>query len=54
MAKLNVTEVIKRPLITEQLANLAEVTNLVAFQVDRRANKIQIKQAVEQLERARS
>ena len=36
-------------MITEKLTRLGEKLNKVAFRVDRKANKLQIKQAVEQL-----
>ncbi len=42
-------QVIKKPLVTEKGAVLREVYGTYAFQVDRRANKHQIKGAVEQL-----
>lgn len=42
-------EVIKRPLITEKvMADQAEA-NTVAFEVDPRANKVEIKKAVEEI-----
>ena len=47
MAKLSHYDVIKEPLITEQLSYGTEYDNIYGFRVDRRANKIQIKQAVE-------
>jgi large subunit ribosomal protein L23 len=47
---LNHEDVIKRPLIlTEKGSRLREDDNKYLFEVDRRANKIQIKQAVETL-----
>jgi large subunit ribosomal protein L23 len=43
-------DVLKRPLmLTEKGNNLREQYNQYAFEVDRRANKIQIRQAVESL-----
>jgi large subunit ribosomal protein L23 len=41
--------IIKRPIITEKANNDGEKNNRFAFVVDRKANKIQIKQAVERL-----
>lgn len=41
--------IIKRPLITEKITNLRESHNRYGFEVDRDANKYQIKQAVETL-----
>lgn len=40
-------EVIVRPVVTEKTADAKEATNTVCFEVARRANKIEIKQAVE-------
>ncbi len=41
--------IIRRPYITEKSSNLKESANQYAFVVDRRANKIEIKWAVERL-----
>lgn len=46
---LTIYDVIKRPLITEKAVDLKEKENHVLFEVDFRANKIQIKEAVEKL-----
>lgn len=40
-------QILKRPLITEKSSQQKEVANVVAFEVARDANKIEIKQAVE-------
>jgi len=40
--------ILKRPLLTEKLSQLQDARNQYAFEVDRRANKIEIKQAIEQ------
>ncbi len=40
-------EVIQRPVITEKSSILADEENQYTFEVDPRANKVQIKQAVE-------
>jgi large subunit ribosomal protein L23 len=40
-------EIIKRPLITEKTNIQKEIANQVTFEVDRRANRIEIKQAIE-------
>lgn len=40
-------EIIKRPLITEKTNIQKEISNQVTFEVDRRANRIEIKLAVE-------
>ena len=40
-------EIIVRPLMTEKISSLQESENKVAFEVDRSANKIEIRKAVE-------
>jgi|TARA_B100000768_G_scaffold66217_1_gene63656 large subunit ribosomal protein L23 len=40
--------IIKKPIITEKMTNDTEKFNRYAFVVDRKANKIEIKKAVEQ------
>ncbi|RYY35798.1 MAG: 50S ribosomal protein L23 [Sphingobacteriaceae bacterium] len=42
-------EILKKPLLTEKVAQLTEKLNRYAFKVDHRANKIQIKAAIEQM-----
>lgn len=42
-------QILKRPLITEKSTTEKELYNNLHFEVDRRANKIEIKQAVEQV-----
>jgi large subunit ribosomal protein L23 len=42
-------DVIKKPLVTEKTATEKDANNVVAFVVDRDANKIEIKQSVEKL-----
>lgn len=44
-----VYQVIRRPLITEKTTAQMEVENQVAFEVDRRANKHEVREAVEAL-----
>lgn len=46
---MNITDVLKRPLITEKATLLKEISNAVSFAVDSRANKNQIQDAVEKL-----
>ena len=46
---MNVHQVIRRPLITEQSTKLKELANTVCFEVDPAANKIEVKAAIEQL-----
>lgn len=45
----SVYEVIQRPVVSEKSAALAEVAGRYVFQVDRRANKQEIRDAVQQL-----
>ncbi len=45
----NAYQVLKRPLITEKSTVEKEVGNKLFFEVDRRANKIEIRKAVEQI-----
>ena len=44
---MRVQEIIRRPLITEKSTQLKDEKGIVAFEVDPRANKIEIKRAVE-------
>jgi len=46
---MNIYSVIKKPHVTEKTSIGSEATNTVAIVVDRDANKIEIKQAVETL-----
>jgi large subunit ribosomal protein L23 len=46
---MRVREIILRPLITEKTTLMQERENTVCFEVDRRANKIMIRKAVEEL-----
>lgn len=41
--------IIKQPLITEKSSKLKEQSNQIAFVVDPKANKIEIRQAIEKL-----
>ena len=43
------TDVIRRPLITEKATRVKEEANAVAFEVDRRATKKQVQDAVEKV-----
>lgn len=45
----NYRDVIKAPIITEKSSDLAQNNNTIVFSVDVRANKTQIKQAVEKI-----
>ena len=42
-------QVVRRPLITEKGTLAKELNNQLIFQVDRRSNKVEIRQAVEQM-----
>jgi large subunit ribosomal protein L23 len=46
---MNLTDVIRRPLITEKATRVKEEANAVAFEVDRRATKKQVLDAVEKI-----
>jgi large subunit ribosomal protein L23 len=46
---VTVYEVIKRPLVTEKAYQKKEAENTLCFEVHKDANKVQIKDAVEQL-----
>jgi large subunit ribosomal protein L23 len=41
--------IIRKPLVTEKSTQQKETTNQYAFEVDRRANKIEIESAIERL-----
>ncbi len=43
------TDVIRRPLITEKATRVKDEANAVAFEVDRRATKKQVQDAVEKI-----
>ncbi len=45
----NYRDIIKAPIITEKSANLAQIQNTMTFSVDVKANKTQIKQAIENI-----
>jgi len=42
-------DILLKPIVTEKMTELAEKLNQFAFEVDKRANKIQIKTAVEEM-----
>ncbi len=42
-------QILKRPLITEKATLMRDTANMVAFEVDRKANKKQVRDAVEKL-----
>ncbi len=49
MAELHLYDVIRRPVITEKSTAMVDDENKYVFEVDSRANKIQIKEAVEEI-----
>ena len=46
---MNANQIIRRPLVTEKSTILREEGNVLAFEVDPTANKIEVKKAVEEL-----
>jgi large subunit ribosomal protein L23 len=42
-------DILKRPIITEKMTKMGEKLNRYGFVVDRKANKLQVKQAVEKM-----
>lgn len=46
---MNANQIIRRPLVTEKSTILREDGNVLAFEVDTHANKIEVKKAVEEL-----
>jgi len=46
---MNQFDIIKRPLITEKTNIQKELHNQVSFEVDRRANRVEIKKAIEKI-----
>ncbi len=46
---MNRFEIIKRPLDTEKLDRMRDRENKFAFEIDLKANKTEVKQAIEQL-----
>lgn len=45
---MNPTEILKRPIVTEKINKQTEKFNRYCFAVDKRANKLEIKKAVEE------
>lgn len=46
---MNPHDVLKKPLLTEKITALREMKNSVAFAVDRRATKVDVRRAVEKV-----
>jgi len=49
MAELHLYDIIRRPVVTEKSDKLADEHNVYVFEVDMRANKEQVKAAVESI-----
>ena len=49
MAELHIYDVIRRPVLTEKTTGMVDDDNKYVFEVARNANKIQIKEAVEEI-----
>jgi len=49
MAELHLYDVIRRPVITEKSTAMVDENNKYVFEVNSKANKIQIKEAVEEI-----
>ncbi len=45
----NFRDIIKSPIVTEKSSDLAQNKNTITFSVDPKANKVQIKQAIESI-----
>ena len=45
----NIYQIIRRPIVTEKSTDQKEARNVIAFEVDRRATKPEIRAAVEKL-----
>ena len=51
---MNANQIIRRPLVTEKSTMMRDAgDNIIAFEIDPKANKIQVKDAVEQLFKAK-
>ena len=46
---MNARDVIKRPVVSEKTNIQKEVANQVTFEVDQRANRVQVRKAVEEI-----
>jgi large subunit ribosomal protein L23 len=46
---MNAHDIIKRPVITEKTNIQKEAGNQVSFEVDRRANRVQVRKAIEEI-----
>lgn len=44
---MKLSEVLKKPIVTEKSNKLTDKRNIYAFRVDRKANKLEIKRAIE-------
>ncbi len=46
---MNNQQIIRRPIVTEKTTGFREASNIIAFEVDVKANKIQVRKAIEEL-----
>ena len=46
---MDAQRIIRRPLITEKAARMKEASNTICFEVDKTANKIEVRRAIEKL-----
>jgi large subunit ribosomal protein L23 len=46
---MNPSEIIRRPLVTEKSTTQKEASNQLSFEVDRKANRVEIRRAVEKI-----
>jgi len=46
---MNNQQIIRRPIVTEKTTGFREESNIIAFEVDVKANKIQVRKAIEEL-----
>ena len=46
---MNIYQVIKKPLVTEKTTLEKDAKNIIAFEIDTQANKIEVKEAVEKI-----
>ena len=49
MAQLHIYDIIRRPVITEKTTEMSEANNQYVFEVHSKANKIQVREAVEEI-----
>jgi len=47
--KKSAHQILRKPIVTEKSVNLKDASRILCFQVDRDANKIEIKEAIEEI-----